>query len=100
VDSVHGKVRCLGCGKIDLQEMAYLESLVPPPRILAENFLAPVSSDIEPTPKGSLVDIANEVVTLTLGECSDCGTNSWTQIDGRMVTLSEPTGQHIKKANG
>lgn len=96
----YGKVRCLGCGKIDEQEMAYLESLVPPPRILAEGYLVPASND-EPTPKTSLTDVAGETVTFTLGECSDCGMNSWTHIDGRTVTLSEPpAGKHTKKTNG
>ena len=100
MENPYGKVRCLGCGRIDEQEMAYLESLVPPPRLLAEGYLVPPSDDA-PNPKASLTDVAHEVVTLTLGECSDCGMNSWTHIDGRIVTLSEPpTGKRSKKTHG
>ncbi len=48
-----------------------------------------------------MTDVAGETVTFTLGECSDCGMNSWTHIDGRTVTLSEPpAGKHTKKTNG
>jgi len=60
--STRSTVKCVGCGKIDEQELAFLESINLPPRIIQAQLLSP-AEDESAKPKEGSAAFAEEVVT-------------------------------------
>lgn len=95
--NTRNKVKCVGCGKINELELAYLESLTAPVRILEEELLPqPGYEDEESVDKQEAA--VEDVVTLTLGECEDCGNMHWIRMGEMSVSVVAPRDEKTEQA--